>query len=468
LPSLPRSSSRAVSAVSTFAARLGVDRALAYSVFGRTWSVVAGPVTLLFVGRYLTREQQGFYYTFWSVLGLWAFFDLGLSIVLVQFASHERATLTLVDGRMTGDERARERLASLLRLATRWYGVAALAGVTAILPAGMIFFNRYGASAVHVAWRLPWVLVTVTATLNLLIAPLVAILEGSGLFQDMALMRLLQAMAANAALWIALLSGSGLYAAVVLNGTMGVFGGAWLLTRHRRLFADILSIRVAENGIRWREEIWPFQWRFAVSWMLGYLMFQIFNPIVFATAGPVVAGQMGMSLMIVTAITMFAQTWMTTRAVDFGALVASRSFERLDRVFRQTVLQSTGAMVFVALVFIGALEILRRLHNPLATRVLPRLPLLLLVVAMLMAHLVNCMATYLRAFKREAFLGIFIPMAAVTAAGSLLVARAYSVLGMMITLAASVLVIGIGAGSVVFARRRHEWLAAAASGERAP
>lgn len=444
--------------MSSFIDRLGITRALVYSVLGRVWSVTAGPVTLIFIARYLSGEEQGFYYTFWSVLGLWVFFDLGLGLVIVQFASHERAVLRLEDGRMTGDPRAKERLASLLHLALRWYGFAGLAALAFILPAGLLFFNHYhrGGSA-GVVWVLPWILVTITGTINLMLGPLTSILEGSGLFHDVALMRLLQAITANSCLWISLLLGAELYSAVVLNGMLALFSTVWILVRHRRFFLDLLAVRPQQHGIRWREEIWPFQWRFAVSWMTGYFMFQIFNPIVFATEGPLAAGQMGMSLMITTAIGLFAQAWITTRAVDYGALVASRNYAQLDRTFRATLVQSLVVIVALAGTFLAAIEVLRRLHHPLAARVLPPLPLMILIAATLLNHIVSTEASYLRAWKREPFLIIYAPMCAVTAIGSLLAARPFGVTGMVSVLLAAVALIGVVGGTTLFLARRREW-----------
>jgi len=450
------STSRFAALVQGLATRFGITRALVYSVLGRTWSVLAGPVTLIFIGRFLSREEQGFYYTFWSVLGVWVFFDLGLGMVIVQFASHERAALRLVDGRMTGDERARARLASLFQLAVRWYGFAGGCMLVVVMPAGILFFTRYRAAGAHVVWLLPWILLAITSTINMLIGPLASILEGSGLFHDMALMRLLGAVTGNAMLWIALVSDADLYAAVVLNGATGLFNVIWLYSRHRRFFHDLLTVR-AEERISWREEIWPFQWRFAVSWMTGYFMFQIFNPILFATAGPVAAGQMGMSLMVTTAIALFAQAWITTRSVDYGALVASRDFARLDGIFKATLLHSSVVILALAGGFLGAIEVLRRLRHPLAARVLPPLPLVLLLAATLLNHVVNTEASYLRAYKREPFLVIFAPMCAVTTVGSLLVARSYGVTGMLTILLAAVGVIGVGGGSILFRSKRREW-----------
>jgi hypothetical protein len=443
--------------LSAIAARFGITRALVYAVLARTWSVLAGPVSLVFIGRFLSSDEQGFYYTFWSILGLWVFFDLGLSLVIVQFASHERASLQHVDGRMTGGARARQRLASLLRLALRWFSAAGLLMIVAVLPAGLIFFGYYRPAGAHVAWVIPWILLAVTSTINLLVGPFAAILEGSGFFQNIALMRLLQAMTANVLLWIVLAMGGKLYAAVALNGAMAVFSSTWIVVRYGRLFRDLWSLPPEGEGIHWRDEIWPFQWRFAVSWMTSYFMFQLFNPILFAGSGPREAGQMGMSLMVTTAIAMFAQAWVNTRAVDFGAMVAAGRFDTLDRVFRNTLWQSTFVVIVLSGAALAGVELLRWIGHPLAERILSPLPLAILMLATVLNHIVSTEAAYLRAFKREPFLVVFLPICVVTLLGSIAVVHRFGATGMVSVLAAAVLIIGIGGGTRLFAIRRREW-----------
>ena len=442
------------------AARLGITRALVYAVMARTWSVLAGPVSLIFIGRFLTVDEQGFYYTFWSVLGLWVFFDLGLSLVIVQFASHERASLRYAGGIMTGDDRARQRLASLLHLAIRWFSAAGLLMIVVVLPAGLIFFGYYRPSGANVPWVIPWILLAFTSTINLLIGPFAAILEGSGFFQNIALMRLLQAMTANVLLWVTLAAGGRLYAAVALNGAMAIFNCSWLTVRYRKLFRDLWCLPHTADSIRWRDEVWPFQWRFAVSWMTSYFMFQLFNPILFASAGPREAGQMGMSLMVTTAVALFAQSWVNTRAVDFGALVAARRFETLDRIFRVTLIQSTAVIVALSGSVLVAVELLRRLHHPLAGRLLSPLPLAILMVATVLNHVVLAEATYLRAFKREPFIVIFLPICALTLCGSIAVVHRFGATGMVSVLAAIIAIVGVGAGTRLFVSRRRAWTSA--------
>jgi hypothetical protein len=450
--------------VQEFTERLGVTRALVYTMLGRTWSILSGPFSLIFIARFLSKDEQGFYFTFWSVVGLWVFFDLGLTSIIVQFASHERALLRFVDGGMRGDERARQRLASLFRVACRWYGGAGALIIALVLPAGLIFFTHYRPPHVPVNWLGPWILVVLFTALNVTVGPFASILEGCGMLQDVALMRLLQSITASVFLWVALFSGASLYAAAVLSGTTALFGACWIVLRHHRLFRDLATVASHGHRIRWRREIWPFQWRFAISWMTAYFMFQVFNPILFAAQGPRAAGQMGMSLMITTAIWLVAQAWVNTRAVDFGAFVAARTFDVLDRVFRQVFVQSSALALLLSAAVMAGVGVLRQIGHPLAERLLPPLPLSILIVATLLNHWLSAEATYLRAFKREPFVMIYLPIGVITALGSLIAAPRFGATGMVSVLALAMGIVGVGVGTPVFLARRREWRAEVVSG----
>src|SRR5437016_12217930 len=86
----------------------GVDRATAYTALRQVTSLLTGVGSLYFIIHYLSGAEQGFYYTFGSILGFTVFLELGLESVLVQFASHERAHLTWTrSGTLEGESKSK-------------------------------------------------------------------------------------------------------------------------------------------------------------------------------------------------------------------------------------------------------------------------------------------------------------------------------------------------------------------------
>lgn len=82
-----------------------------------------------------------------------------------------------------------------------------------------------------------------------------------------------------------------------------------------------------------KKEIFPFQWKIAISWLSSYFIFQLLNPVLFAYKGPVVAGQMGITLTIFGGLSAISMTWITTKVPAFSMLVAKKEYNELDKIF---------------------------------------------------------------------------------------------------------------------------------------
>src|ERR1035437_5713483 len=329
---------------------LGIDGAVAYTFLARAINVVGSTGTVLLIVRFLSPVEQGYYYTLLSLVSLQVVFEMGFSFVVQQLAAHECVHLELhTDGSVAGDAVAHARLASTLQLSLRWYTVAAAVMGLVLAPLGTAFFALHAAAgAAQVAWRGPWLLAVAASVAGLWSMPFYSFLEGCGQVRAVAGMRLRQAVAAMALAWLAMLFGHGLYSpALVIAGQTGA--GLVFLGAHRRLLAGLLKHPAGSAAIRWTHEVWPFQWRIAVSWMCSYFTVQVFIPIVFALRGAVEAGQMGMSLSITGYMTVLALAWTSPKATPFGHMIARRQFQGLDRLFLRTLGQSLAVFAIIAL-----------------------------------------------------------------------------------------------------------------------
>ena len=265
--------------------------------------------------------EQGYYYTLLSLAALQTIFELGFSFVILQLAAHESALLTIhPDGRIEGDRIALARLASVLRLTIRWYLRAAIALAFVLLPLGIVFFSEKTA---QVSWFGPWVAAALAVSATFLFTPLFSFLEGCNQVRQVARLRMFQALIVLAMSWAAIASGHGLYACALVN--LGwIAAGAVFLARRHGLLLSLLRFSSGEDEISWRNEIWPFQWKIAVSWLCSYFTMQVFTPILFLFRGPEEAGRMGLTLSVVGYLPIVALCWMTPKAAPFGQLVKCR------------------------------------------------------------------------------------------------------------------------------------------------
>ncbi len=421
--------------IKQIAQRLGVDRAVAYTSSARLFQAAGGVVSMLLVATCLTGVEQGFYYTFASILAVQVFFELGLGSIITQFVAHEMAHLTRRGDALCGEERYRSRLASLLRFFLKWYSILAAGLLVVLYGVGTVFFGHFYDAAEPVAWRGPWLLLVTGTTMNFLLAPVSAFLEGLGKVKEIAFVRLLQQLSIMLLSWIGLLVGLRLYAA-----SYGAIVGAAIFAVYVRrkfypLLRGIFRTPVFEK-ISYRTEIFPYQWRIGVSWISGYFIFQLFNPVLFATEGAVAAGQMGMTLAGLNAIQNFALSWITTKVPTMSGLIARGAYPALDALFGRTFKQSMAITVAALIGFIAAVFALRlsRLElggQVIGDRFLPFLPMLLMAASVAMNQYVFATATYLRCHKREPYMWQSLSTGLACVLSTLVLGRLYGMMGIV-------------------------------------
>jgi hypothetical protein len=440
--------------------KAGVDRAVGFTVLGRGWSALSGLGTLLLMTRFLSPVQQGYYFTFGSVLGLSVFFELGLSLVLIQFASHERASLEwTAEGTLEGDPAAKARLASLLRRSLKWYAVAAGLLAIVLLPVGFVFFSRHPNPGV--TWQVPWIWIVLVTSLTVALTPVLAILEGCGLIAKIARLQMWQNFAGSLLLWLVLIRHGGIYSAPVTNTVVLAAQLVWVGTRQKAFLKDLLQYRGHAAQIDWRGEVWPLQWKIALSYISGYLIFQLFNPLLFATRGAAAAGQMGLSLALMGAIGTIALAWVATKTAPFGVLIARKEYGELDRLFFPCLWQSLTLVCIACSLVWGVSWLLQSAHFPIGSRLLPPLPLGFLALAAVANHVVFAEAIYLRAHKQEPLLVLSVGVACLLAVSLGLVAKPFGAAGMMLCYFL-ICTVAMGMATGIFRAKRRQWHGASA------
>jgi len=376
-----------------------VDRAVAHALSGRILQMFAGPVTLLIIAHYFTPEVQGFYYTFGSLIALQSFVELGLYLVIVNVSSHEWAHLELDEkGRIIGNPESRSRLISMGRFVFKWYSAASVIFMLGVSFAGYYFFSL--SSDNDVGWQAPWIaLVTVTGLL-LLTMPFNSLLEGCQQVATVYKFRVFQTFYGSLALWFTIWLGGGLWAAVAL-ASVNLLCNLYLQLIYYRQFFKPFFMPPTGSSISWRSEIWPMQWRLALSGVVNYFAFSLSTPVMFHYHGSVVAGQMGMTWQVMGALQGIALAWVYTKVPSYGRFIAKEDYAGLDRFWFRCSLISVSVMVAGAIVLWLLIYGLNVLEISLAQRLLSPLPVSLLLIAFILMQIGQCQTAYLRAHKQE-------------------------------------------------------------------
>lgn len=381
---------------------LELDKAVSLAIGIRLWQFLAGPVTLWLIGSRFSESEQGYFYTFSSILATQTFFELGLQGVLVNLTSHEWARVKQPFGFRDAElaQLQETRLASLVRLTTRWYTVCAVAFVAVIGPTGFAALRTHGNVEL---WGLPWCVLILLTAIALWLAPLTAFLMGCNQVATVNSFRLAQAILGNLAVWGAIVGGAGLWTPVVAVIVQITVELCLVAVRYRRLFLSLFFAPVRRR-MDWKSEVWPLQWRIGIQSVAYWFGFQAFTLVMFHHAGERAAGRMGMTWTILLAIQGISMAWLQTRVPRFGQLIARREYGDLDRQFFRVVLISTAVISAITLAFGATVTLLERYEWFLAGRMLKPLPTFLFGAGVVLNHLAMCAGTYVRAHNRDPFL----------------------------------------------------------------
>ena len=440
----------------------GFDRAVAYGVMTRVWSLATGPVLLFLIASHFSRELQGYYYTFRNLLAFQVFVELGLGQVILQFASHEWSNLRLDNqGQIVGDPQALSRLVSLGRFALQWYAFGGAIIAVGLGLGGFVFFSH--SPKIGIRWAAPWLVLSILSGFELWGLSLWSFLQGCGQVTEVYGFHLVQGVLRSLFAWLAISLGAGLWAGPVESLIGLAFAGVFLGVRYRRFLKTFCS-SVVGPCVSWRTEMLPFQWRIAMSWLSGYFIFSLFTPTLFKLQGPVAAGQMGMTWSLVGALATVSATWIYSKAPQFGVLVAKKDYAALDRLAWRSGASAFGVACAGAAVLESSIYFLNAHHYRLATRLLPPLPAGLFLLATVLMQVSTPQSVYLRAHKREPFLALSVVAGLLTGLSTVLLGSRYGATGMGAGYLAVVTFVVLPFGTIILRRCRVDWHAPLSEG----
>ena len=383
--------------------RLEVDRAVFYAIMRHGWQFLAGPVTLILIMRYFSPEMTGFYYNFGRIIALQMFFELAMPQTIIVTASHLWEKLQLdPDRSISGDPDALSRLTHLVRIAMTIYFVVAVLFCIVVAILGLLFFAMDDASA-NLNWQLPWLTLIVASSLAFALIPLLAVLEGCDQVGRVYQMQANRAMIGNVVIWISIPLGAGLWSPAIAT-IVSLMCEAWLIfVVYRRFFVPFLK-PAAGARLRWRDEVWPFQWRVLVKGFFSYLNADLMGPVIFYMYGSAQAGAFGMTWSVLHSLRGACSSWVRSRFPRLGVLVAKQDYQGLDRLFLRVSYIAMLVMLSAVVLVLAAVAGLHAIGSGYAQRLLSPAPTIVLSLGLMAALAVEFEWAYVHAHRQSPYL----------------------------------------------------------------
>ncbi len=383
--------------------KLEIDDALLWVLANKLLAVAKGPITLFFIVSFLTPEEQGIWYTFLSLGALTVFAEMGFTAIITQFVSHEYAHLREQNGFLVGNCDNIDKLITLIRYALKFYLVVVPFAIVILYFVGKYFFVGVNSTVF-----LLWTLFSITGGIQLLVSLLQSIVKG---FDKVALVEkniFVGSFMSPMLSWILLYFGFGLSTLVIANVISFILMLALLYVKTKKIFFQILKHKI-KTQYKWFNEIVKLQWKYAVSWISGYFIFQYMTPMIYKYEGVIIAGQFGLTVSLVRTISAISGSWLDTKVPKMNILIAHKDRYSLDILFFKNTIIGFGVFIFISAIFLYAIYLINH-YNFYSERFLSLYFTFLLILLEIPNVITGCLAKYLRAHKAEPYYGISVLM----------------------------------------------------------
>ncbi len=389
--------------------RLQWDRALAFALLTRGWQAVSGPITIVLLIRSLSLSEQGVYYAIVGIIGIQAYFELGLLNVLVSHSSHEAAALRRASEEANarsiepethpGWQRAAVRMRDLMRASFHWFGGAAVVYTAAALGFGWLTLRDS-----DVGWQAPLLVLVPVSAVSVFLAPALSILEGTGGRDLIYRFRFAQIALGSVVVWLALASGLKLWALVFSALVQSLLAVYLTVIVKGAFFRRFLKLGDQESTFRWARDVLPVQWRVALISATFHFATQFFTVIVLMFHSDQAAGPLGMTLSITTAIQMLALAWVQTKYPLVSAHHGGGDRQAAGRLWRHTAVVSSALLVFAFAALTLLIALLPWIQPSLQRRFILPWQVILLSIGCVASHFASVQGFYVLSMRAKPLL----------------------------------------------------------------
>lgn len=371
-----------------------------------------GALSLIFCLKYLPPADFGTYQSMVNFASLSNIIDLGMLLVLSQLVA---GRISIADSAVIPSDLS-DKLGELapalplIRTAFLWCIIAGCLLLT-LIPFGIFFFDKDGQS-LSGAWVGPWVLLIAVTALQIPLSCLMSGLEGASELNKVYMTRLLGLSLGGITTWACLIMGGGMWAAAMMPLLLLLSQLLFLWRSFPAYCSGVFKSSYLPFRV-WREGVWPFQWRSAMSWLSGYGQMFIHVPVVYHYCGAADAGRLGATITLVNTVSVLALAIPTSQTPQLIRHATMGQRESLAHLYRKVFRQSVSLYLIGGALLAGLVWCLQA--TPWHERLLPLDQLMVLLFGVGFYHVACVLGVYVRVHLQDPMAKLVLLVAFMTA-----------------------------------------------------
>ena len=226
-----------------------------------------------------------------------------------------------------------------------------------LIPVGLSLLSVADMSSDH--YYPQWICASMLAGTIISLQVYWSVLEGFNQVEAYYRFRSVQTVLGSAMLWLTILLGYELWAIVLSLGMQLLAAVYFLLRRFAPVFRALFQRgKFKQPNSALAKEIFPFQWRVAVSFVSGYFCFTVQTPLAMYFFGEETAGQVGMTWQLTGIVSTIAGAFIVPMGPRLAMAVKNIDRDQVRHVFRLMHILSTAVAMLLAVgLLIGFLTV---------------------------------------------------------------------------------------------------------------
>jgi hypothetical protein len=370
--------------------KIGIDAKVGSGLAVKFLSMIAGPVGAFIVVFNLSTEKQGLYYLFNSILALRILFDLGVGTSVVQITSHLRAKNEDSDKKIKPE---------FVAIVNRWMlNVSLIYGILAGLG-GYIFISSkiHNLDGVTGAWAL----FVIVSTMQFASQGKWSILEGLDKIKESNSLRIKNSLIQYIVQWSLLFWGLELYS-FCIAASIAFLSQEYYFYKKYDWLNQYKYDKSRETVATYKNDLLALIKKASQTYLAGYFVFQIQQPICFHFLGPESLAKLGFTQTIANMMLGIPVVWLSMNFPNFSYLIATN---KVDEARKEFVTKWRQSLVMTCITFVASiigLEILRKFEK-FGDRILDTDQVIVLVSSLTLHAVSMGMIYWPRSFKVEPF-----------------------------------------------------------------
>ncbi len=394
-----------------------------YGMIGRLWLVLTGPVTIVVLASHFTPATQGYFFTFMSLAAARTVAELGLGQAIIVKIAH------LCPPTTNPSDAVPPQAAGFIRFAAKWFAGAGFVFGTLLCLGGTALLGINN-SLPTAEWLPQWVALSCLVGLDIALSGLLFPIEGAGRVRSVYFCHMVRSFVNSVVLWLFILLGLQLWSISIALACSLLWTTYFLFSKGKFVVAA-LRPGIAVTRIDWHSEVFPAQWRLALSSLAEYVSFYLVIPLMYVMHGAVIAGQLGVAWQLSVAVAAIAGAIVYTRFPEFSRLAGTRSFRELDSLLLSTSLISMAICLLGALGVGLSVLLFEKAGLQISTRVLPFDQVAILLLGLLFWQTNLPIVSYLRAHGGDPYLPVSLSGAVLLFVANLTLGRWFGPVGML-------------------------------------